>query len=112
MSDWTMQPRNDLEQRLHTAGYRITYNSALMYETKQPDYDRNGERPWIYYGASIDDAWTAAYKHNQNRGDVPLGLLEICLAMAEMHEHDQYPSGEFAYKLIDLRDWLKTNGYL
>lgn len=112
MSDWTMQPRTAQEQQLHIAGYRITYNSALMYETKQPDYDRNGERPWIYYGASLEDAWTAAYKHNQNRGDVPLGLLEICLEMVAMHDRDEYPSPEFSHKLIEMRDWLKLNGYL
>ena len=103
MSDWIMNPRNDLEVRLHLAGYRVTYNSACMYETVSP---MPNERR-LYYGPSQEDAWTAAYQHNQKRGDVPLGLLELVLVLVRLYEQDEYPSVDFAFKLTDMRDSLK-----
>lgn len=112
MSDWTMRPRNDMESRLHIAGYRITYNSACMY-TVYPPAGIPAGRPggWLYYGRSLEEAWTAAYQHNQKRGDVPLALLEICKSLIDLHERDEYPSVQFANRLIDLREWLKDNHY-
>jgi hypothetical protein len=111
MSDWTMKPRSLIEERLHIAGYRITYNSACMYTTIPPQ-DTTIEREWIYYGNSIEDAWTAAYKHDKKRGNVPSGLLDICKALVDLRERDEYPSIEFSNTLIDLHDWLKENDYL
>lgn len=111
MSDWTMQPRNSLEERLHIAGYRITYNYACMYTAFPPPETKAPPSGWVYYGKSIDDAWTAAYKHDQRRGDVPNGLLDILNAMVELYEHDGYPSIEFSNRLIELRDWLKKENY-
>jgi hypothetical protein len=79
-----------------------------MYTLFAPD----GGDKWLYYGASLDDAWTSAYKDQMKRGIPPLELLNICKALVIMHEKDEYPSVAFAFKLTELRDWLKENEYI
>lgn len=70
MSDWTMQARNAIEEQLQAVGYRVMYDYTCRYTTYVPQPDRQG-RSSVYYGTSLDDAWTAAYK-DFNRGGVAM----------------------------------------
>lgn len=57
MSDWIMQPRNSIEEKLHAMGYRVT----------QGHYGINAYAPdktGLHSGrGALDDCWTACYQH-------------------------------------------------
>lgn len=63
-----MRPRNTIEERLQAEGYRITYDYTCRYTAYVPQPDCDGKSS-IYYGGSLDDAWTAAYKHFKAKGE-------------------------------------------
>jgi hypothetical protein len=64
VSDWTMKPRNEIENKLHAEGYRVKQESNCNYVATSPD----GKLLQISR-VSVDDCWTACHQHSEAKQD-------------------------------------------
>jgi hypothetical protein len=103
MSDWTMQPRNEIENKLQAAGYRVEYGANTIYTALAPD----GKELHISR-RSVDDCWTACYQHSKKEemikedyaGD--LDLLIQYLKGATFRDEDLFVRTDLGIELYNL----------
>lgn len=77
MSDWTMQPRNEIENKLHAEGYRVLQGGNCQYGVHAP----NGVLLYVDR-RSVDNCWTACYQHSKKHNvDVDLFTFAFTAGM-------------------------------
>ena len=81
------------------ADYEISKQSRIEVGMTIRTYEE-----WLEDQLQVNISLKSYYQERQSK------LLTFCKKFVDMHEHDEYPSAEFAFRLNDLRDWLKENG--